>query len=307
MDWVGLVENDRARMEDLDTRYFARLGNYGFRLYDHDRDERDVCKLCWSNALPGGRPFILIPEAGAISFGRIITGPFARYAPEYFYVADDLNSGGLIGYLTGAEGGPIKTPEGEVPWMEWRDKTAESIGEDEFGEISLKLYFPAYAYLEGGKLLYTLSLGRRAVQFLLHAKFNNAKEMPKAPPCPEFHFQVAKEHRGSGIGVKFVEHFVSQFPASRYKKVCAQVTVCEGQKTLSYYQRMAYRGKKIWKVYDKKETTLYTDAEKQEWGLGRVVENATLVADKKRLLAFVRLNLHKKERSLAKMTNQGAT
>jgi GNAT superfamily N-acetyltransferase len=274
----------------LNTRYFARLGNYGFRQYDHDRDELDVCKLCWSNALPGGRPFALIPEAGAVSFGRVITGPYAKYAPEYFYVADDLNSGRLIGYLTGAEGGPITVEDEEVPWMEWRDKTAERIGENEFGEISLKLYFPAYAYLEGGKLLYTLSLGRRAVKFLLHTKFNYAKEIPKAPPCPEFHFHVAKEHRGLGIGSKFIEHFVSRFSASRYNKICAQVTICEGRKPLSYYKRMSYRGRRVWKVYDKKETTIYTDEEKRQWGLGPVVENATLVADRKRLLAFVRLN-----------------
>lgn len=275
-------------MGSLDTQYFLKAGDYGIRSYDHDRDEQDVCKLCWRNALPGGRPFPLIPEAGAVSFGRIVTGPFAQYARKYFYVADDLNTGTLIGYLTGAEGSPIETGDGNVPWMEWRDKAAEKIAEDEFGEISLKLYVPGYAYLEGGKFLYALSLGRRAVQFLLHAKFNQAKEMPKAPGCPEFHFHVAKEHRGKGIGSKLIAHFVSQFSASKYKKICAQVTVCEGQKSLKYYKRMTFQGRKVWKVFDKKETLMYTAAEKKAWGLGQAVENVTLVADKKRLLAFVR-------------------
>lgn len=269
-------------------RYFLQMGNYGFRLYDHDSDEQPVCKLCWSNALPGGRPFPLVPAAGAISFGRIVTGPFARYAPNYFFVADDLTTGKLIAYLTGAEGSTIKTKAGKVPWMQWRDSVAEQIAEEEFGEISYRLYIPAYGYLQGMKFLYTLSLGPRAIQFLLHAKFNNAKEMPKAPACPEYHFHVEKGHRGQGIGSKLIEHFVSQFPEKKYKKICAQVTVCEGQKSLDYYKRMSSTDKKVWKVYDRKETDMYTAAEKQAWGLGPVVENVSLLADKKTLLAYVR-------------------
>jgi len=275
-------------MGSSDTQYFLKTANYGFRLYDHDRDEEAVCRLCWANALPGGRSFVLMPKAGAVSFGRIVTGPFARYAPEYLYVADDLKTGNLVGYLTGAEGGPVKTKQGKLSWMEWRDKAAERIAEKEFGEISFKLSMPTYAFLEGAKFLYALSLGPRAVQFLLHAKFNSVNEMPEAPPCPEFHFHVALGHRGAGIGTKLIEHFVSRFTAGKYRKVCAQVTVCEGFKTLDYYDNMKYRGKKIWKVFDRRETAMYTNLEKQQLGLGRVVENVCLVADRKRLLAFVR-------------------
>ena len=271
-----------------DTQYFLKSDNYGFRLYDHDRDEEAVCRLCWANALPGGRNFVLMPEAGAVSFGRIVTGPFAKYAPEYFYVADDLTTGNLVGYLTGAEGSPVKTKKGKLSWMDWRDKAAERIAEKEFGEISFKLTLPTYGFLEGAKFFYALSLGPRAVQFLLHAKFNSANEMPRAPPCPEFHFHVALGHRGAGVGSRLIEHFVSRFTAGKYQKVCAQVTVCEGFKTLDYYDNMRHRGKKIWKLFDRKETQMYTMLEKQRLGLGQVVENVSLVADRKRLLAYVR-------------------
>ena len=270
------------------TDYFLRSGDYGFRVYDHGRDEQGVCKLCWSNALPGGRPFPLIPAAGAVSFGRIVTGPFAKYASEYFFVADELSTGRLVGYLTGAEGSAVKTPDGNVPWMTWRDRKAEQIAANEFGELSYKIYMPGYGYLEGAKFLYTLSLGARAIQFLLHAKSNNAKEMPKAPDCPEYHFHVAKGHRGKGIGSRLIEHFLTRFPSGKYDKVCAQVTVCAGQKSLDYYRRMTLGGKKVWKVYDTRETQMYTAAEKKEWDLGPVVENVSLVAKKRRLLDFVR-------------------
>ncbi|MCB1852913.1 MAG: hypothetical protein KDI83_19435 [Gammaproteobacteria bacterium] len=269
--------------------YFFRMGNYGFRLYQHDKDERPVCNLCWNNALPGGRPFPLIPEAGALSFGRIVTGPFARYATKYFYVVDDLSNGELVAYLTGAEGVDVAIDNGKVPWMKWRDDCAERIAEQEFGEISYKLYLPLQSYFEGRKFLYALSLGPRAVQFLLHAKFNSAKEMPAAPACPEFHFHVKQGHRGAGIGSKMIELFVSSFPnKNKYSKICAQVTVCAGHKTLAYYQSLAYRGKHVWKVHDAKETAMYNAYEKQLWGLGPVVENVSLVADRKRLLAFVK-------------------
>ena len=271
-----------------EREYFFKSGNYGFRAYDHDRDEREVCELCWNNALPGGRPFPLIPAAGAVSFGRIVTGPFAEYASDYFYVADDLSTGELVGYFTGAEGSAVKTRDGKVPWMTWRDRKAERIAEGEFGEISFRLYMPAYGYMEGAKFLYTLSLGPRAIQFLVHAKYNNAGEMPKAPGCPEYHFHVAKGHRGNGIGSRFIEHFLTRFPSSRYDKICAQVTVCAGQKSLEYYRRMTHEGKRVWKVFDKRETRMYTAAEKRELNLGPVVENVSLVAKKDRLLTFVR-------------------
>jgi len=269
-------------------QYLCTTGNYGFRLYDHDRDEEAVCKLCWSNALPGGRPFPLIPEAGAVSFGRIVTGPFAYFSREYFFVVDDLSSDELVGYLTGAEGSDVKSKNGKIPWMRWRDDYAARIAEKEFGELSFKLYVPMLGFLESRKFLYTLSLGGRAVQFLLHAKSHSTEEMPSAPACPEFHFHVKAGHRGQGLGGGLIALFLQQFPdKKRYRKVCAQVTVCEGHKSMDYYTAMRYQGKKVWRIYDRKETAMYSAYEKKIWGLGPVVENASLLADRKRLLEFV--------------------
>ena len=277
------------QMDPADKQYLFKMGNYGFRVYDPVRDEEAVCKLCWSNALPGGRPFPLIPEAGAVSFGRIVTGPFAQYAGEYFYVVDALSTAEVVGYLTGAEGSDVQTKKGAVPWMQWRDECAQQIAEKEFGEISFKLYLPMLGYLESRKFLYTLSLGGRAVQFLLHAKFNNSKEMPRAPACPEYHFHVKQGHRRQGIGSKLIEHFLGQFPnKKKYRKICAQVTVCDGHKSLEYYTGQTYQGKRVWRVYDKKETAMYSASEKKAWGLGPVVENVSLLADRKRLLAYVK-------------------
>jgi GNAT superfamily N-acetyltransferase len=269
-------------------RRWVKIGRYGLRLYEHDRDEEPVCRLCWENALPGGRPFPLLPEAAALSFGRICTGPFAQCAPASFYVADDLTNGKLIGYLAGADGSAVETPDGAVPWLDWRDRRAHEIAEDEFGEISPKLCLPGHQLVEGTKLLYAMSLGPRAIQFLLHAKLNSAKEMPGLPACPEYHFQVDRSHRGQGIGGRLVELFVSGLKGAKYKEIGAQVTVCDGQVPLTYYERMSVRGKRLWSVYDRRESAIYCAEEKIAWGLGPVVENVGLVADKSRLLAFVR-------------------
>jgi GNAT superfamily N-acetyltransferase len=275
-------------MSRVEDEYILRMGSYGFRTYAHDRDEKDVCKLCWGNALPGGRPFPLIPEAGALSFGRIVTGPFARYAPELFFVADDLTSGRFVGYLSGADGSAVETAEGAIPWAAWRNRIARQIASDEFGEISPKVCIPAYGFVEGVKFLFTVSLGPRAIEFLLHEKFNGDREMPKLPAGPEFHFQVEKTHRGKGIGRKLVEHFLLQLKGEKFKKVCAQVTVCKGQKTLDYYRNMSLGGRRLWKIYDRRETAIYTPHEKEAWGLGTLVENISLTADRDTLLAFVR-------------------
>jgi GNAT superfamily N-acetyltransferase len=264
------------------------MGNYGIRLYEHERDEHAVCLLCWKNALPGGRPFHLLPEAAALSFGRIVTGPFVRYASEYFYVVDDLATGELVGYLSGAEGSTVDTAAGDIPWMELRDKSAHRIAEDEFGDISPKLGTPADQFREGARFLYTFALGPRAVQFLAHVKLNDEREMPDLPTCPEFHFQVETHHRGQGIGGKLLEHFASRFSGRKYKKIGAQVTVCDGQVPLAYYERMSVEGEPLWSIYDRRVSTIYTEDEKEAWGLGDLVENVSLVADRDRLLAFVR-------------------
>jgi GNAT superfamily N-acetyltransferase len=270
-----------------DMDFLFTMGNYGYRPYEQDKDEEAVCKLCWMNALPGGRPFPLLPESAALSFGRIVTGPFAEYAPDYFYVADDLTTGRLVGYLSGAEGSDVETADGEIPWLQWRDRSAQRIAEGEFGDISLKLRTPIDRFVENTKLLYTLSLGPRALRFLLHLKIANRKEMPDLPPCPEYHLQIEKGHRGQGIGGKLIEHFLSRFMEEKYEEIGAQVTVCEGQVPLSYYERMSVQGKRLWKIYDRRESEIYTADEKRSWELGSVVENVGLVADKSRLLEFV--------------------
>jgi hypothetical protein len=50
---------------------------------------------------------------------------------------------------------------------------------------------------------------------------------------------------------------------------------------------MAVAGERLWSLYDRRATSMYRAQEKEAWGLGPVVEHVSLVADRKRLLAFV--------------------
>jgi hypothetical protein len=44
----------------------------------------------------------------------------------------------------------------------------------------------------------------------------------------------------------------------------------------------------LWEIYDRRETAIYTSEEKERCGLGPLVENVSLLADRERMLAFVR-------------------
>ncbi|MEA3277426.1 MAG: hypothetical protein U9Q81_19515, partial [Pseudomonadota bacterium] len=228
-----MKKSRKIRRDGEGSPFFYKTREYGFRKYDHAKDEKAVCILCWKNSLPGGRPFLLIPEQGAMSFGRIVTGPYVQAESGYFYVAEYLNTGKIIGYATGASGKSQKTPDGTVSWMTWRDDKAEEIAMEEFGRISKQLLFLEGVIRQSEEYLYTTSLGPRAVAFLLHAKKYRKKEMPKlVPDCPEFHFQVVKKHRGKRVGTQLIIHFLEQLPAGRHEKVCMQITACEASKPL---------------------------------------------------------------------------
>jgi len=267
---------------------FFRINKVGLRGYDQGGDEQAVCRLCWKNALPGGRPFPLIPKYGAVSFGRIVTGPYEQGAGKYFYVAEDLGTEQIVGYFTGATGQGVKTPAGTLSWMTWRDNTAMRIAEEEFGDLFHHYALSEELTVETPKYLYTASLGARAIAFLLHAKHYHALEMPELPSAtPEFHYQVAKKYRSMGIGKQLLLHFLKQLGSDLGHEVCMQVTVCQAGKSLEEYTGMRHKGKPLWEVYNRRVTKMYTDKEKKKWGLGPVVENVTLVAGRERLLSFL--------------------
>ena len=88
------------------------------------------------------------------------------------------------------------------------------------------------------------------------------------------------------VNEKRLAEQLERFWKSIKTKKLSAMSIDYGQ--VDYYDNMKYRGKKVWKVFDKRETAMYTEMEKQQLGLGRAVENVSLVANRKKLLAFVR-------------------
>lgn len=259
-----------------------------YRLYNPDTDEAQVCDIAHAGALPGGRRFPLVPPDRALSFGRIVTGPFAKKEPGNFIVAVD-HSGGqeiVVSYLTGAL---------RERHIEDRNRMAQQIALDEFGGVNL------FRPIDTFKALVTAgTTPARTIKFLLHAMHHQANEMPQTPPegsirFGEWHWSTYPQYRGQQIGTSALTYFLQNALDEGIESICIQVTVCDGSetvgKTLPYYLAMRHKGTRVWELYDIKETTMYTAAEKQEWRLGSHVYNATLFSETELLHAFTRSQL----------------
>lgn len=256
-----------------------------YRLYDPETDEAQVCDIVHAGALPGGRRFPLVPKTRALSFGRIVTGPFAKKEPDNFLVAVDQSGGKeiVVGYLTGAL---------RERHIKERNRLAEQIALDEFGGVNL---FSPFDTLKAFVTVGTVP--KRSIKFLLHAMNNQAKEMPETPPeesirFGEWHWSTHPKYRGQNISISALVYFLQTALDEGIESICIQVTVCEGTKTvgknLPYYLKMKHKGTAVWELYDIKETHMYTEAEKKEWRLGTNVYNATLYTETELLHEFTK-------------------
>jgi hypothetical protein len=263
----------------------SKLKPISYRLYDPETDEAQVCDIVHAGALPGGRRFPLVPQTRSLSFGRIITGPFAQKEPDNFIVAID-HSGGeekVVSYLTGAL---------REQHIEERNRLATQIALNEFGGVSL------LSPLDTLKAFITVGTApKRTLRFLLHAMHNQADELPQTPPegsirFGEWHWSTHPRYRGHRISIPALVYFLDKAFEEGIESICIQVTVCDGSETLGkalpYYLKMNHKGAKVWELYDIKETHMYTEAEKQEWRLGAHVYNASLYSETELLLAFTK-------------------
>jgi len=283
-----------AALSYKDQRQYLRIPStrkhISYRLYDPETDEAQVCDIVHAGALPGGRRFPLVPQNRSLSFGRIITGPFAQKEPDNFIVAVD-HSGGkeqVVSYLTGAL---------REQHIEERDRLATQIALDEFGGVSL------LSPLDTLKAFITVGTApKRTLRFLLHAMHNQADEMPETPPeerirFGEWHWSTHPQYRGQHISMSVLVYFLQKALDEGIESICIQVTICEGSesetlgKDLAYYLAMNHKGATVWELYDIKETRMYTEAEKKEWGLGAHVYNASLYTETELLLAFTKSQL----------------
>lgn len=146
-------------------------------------------------------------------FSEFMISPYLVLEPEHTWVAEA--AGKVVGYLTGAIG-------------------------PHFG-----LYRAQLALLSVNRLLWNYMLGRyenhtRSQQF---ARFVLTEALPQVPPHPStsghFHFNVAKDYRGQGIGSRLRAQFERALRASGIKRYYAEV-MCRGQEQGAYFRRLGY-------------------------------------------------------------------
>ena len=128
-------------------QYLFKDGNYGFRLYDHGRDEEAVQTLL-EQRTTGGRPLPLISPKQAPSALAELLPEHSPSTPANTSVVDDLSNKELVGYLTERKAVRYR-PKREVPWMQFRDTIAEQIAEKSLRALLQTL--PADAWLPGGR------------------------------------------------------------------------------------------------------------------------------------------------------------
>ena len=190
-------------------------------------DERQMRELVFDNAFLG-QPFDVICPCKRW-FGDVVLTPYIRYQPEHIHVAVHQPSGRLVGYLTGATGGQ----QFETLQYNWVRKQVMS--------LAISLTMPWTFFDQSSRL------------FTTHVIFKGERERPSHPQLGvHWHYQVAKDFRGQGVGRALLRRFTDGAIRDGFKRIWAEV-MAYPQKPTEYFEG---RG---WSIYDAKPTEIFGD------------------------------------------------
>lgn len=145
-------------------------------------DETQMRELVFTNAFLG-EPFDVTCPCKRW-FGDVVLTPEIRYQPAHIHVAVHQPSGRLVGYSTGATGGQ----QFETLQYNWVRKQVMS--------LAISLFLPRNFFAQFSR------------QFTTHMIFKGERERPRHPQTGvHWHYQVAKEFRGKGVGTALLRRF----------------------------------------------------------------------------------------------------
>ena len=206
-----------ADPEEVLFRRFSRDGN----------DEQQMRELVFNNAF-FGESFDVICSCKRW-FSDVVLGPYLKHQPDNIHVAIDKTSGRLIGYLTGSTGG------------EQFEKLQYDLVRRQVVSLAASLTMPWTLFDHSTRL------------FAAHVIIKGEKERPEHPPSGvHWHFQVADDFRGKGIGSKLLRRFVGDAISTDFGLIWAEVSAYP-QKPAKYFED---RG---WSIFDAKPTELFKD------------------------------------------------
>jgi ribosomal protein S18 acetylase RimI-like enzyme len=203
--------------EEILFRRFSRAGD----------DERQMRELVFDNAFLG-QPFDEICRCKRW-FSDVVLSPYMKHEAENIHVAIDRASGRLVGYLTGSTGG------------EQFEKLQYNMVRRQVISLAASLTMPWTIFDHSSRL------------FAAHVIFKGESERPRHPPAGvHWHYQVAKDFRGQGIGRKLLQRFADDAIDADFDLIWAEVSSYP-RKPPEYFEN---RG---WSIYDAKPTEVFGD------------------------------------------------
>jgi len=190
-------------------------------------DENQMRELVFENAFLG-EPFAVICPCKRW-FGDVVLTPYIRYQPEHIHVAVHQPSGRLVGYLTGATGGQ----QFETLQYNWVRKQVMA--------LAMSLTMPWTFFDQCSR------------QFTTHVIFKGERERPCHPKTGvHWHYQVAKDFRGKGVGSALLRRFTKAAIRDGFKLIWAEV-MAYPEKPPEYFEN---RG---WSIFDARPTSIFGD------------------------------------------------
>ena len=178
-------------------------------------DERQMRDLVFDNAFLG-QPFDVICPCKRW-FGDVVLTPYIRYQSKHIHVAVHQNSGRLVGYLTGATAGQ----QFETLQYNWVRKQVMS--------LAISLTMPWTFFDQSSRL------------FTTHVIFKGERERPSHPQSGvHWHYQVANDFRGQGVGRVLVERAEGWAKARGLKSVYVRSNIVR-KDAHAFYQKLGYK------------------------------------------------------------------
>ena len=199
-----------------------------FRPFQPDSADVDqMGELAFDNAFLG-KPFDEICRCKSW-FADVVINPYVQHQPGNIHVAVLEESGRLVGYLTGSTGG------------EGFEVAQYRMVRNKLMSLAASVAMPWNFFDHASRL------------FATHILLNGEKERPDHPhEGVHWHFQVARDYRGQGIGTHLLQRFKKDAINAKFELIWAEVMAYE-LKSRKYFEAHG------WDIYDERPTAIFRD------------------------------------------------